>query len=295
MQEVIAILGRVIKGVGGSFLVDVDQQIVNCKSRKSVKYTSGNLAIGDYVEVTDLGNNTGVIEKIQKRRNSFLRPTVANIDKAVILISSIPRPDFYLIDKMLVNLAIMDIKVYIVVNKSDLDVMDLFKKVQFEYEKQVEKVMLMSTVTGQGIAEFEAEIEGGLSCLIGQSAVGKSSLINILKPTAKFEIGDVSKNNRGRHTTRHVEIVQMKNSTYMIDTPGFSFLEIDIDPKDLAIYYFDFGELMHKCKYTRCVHINEPDCEVLRAIEKGELSQDRYDRYNFLFDELMIKWRKKYG
>lgn len=292
--EDITILGRVIKGVAGEYCVEIQGKTVVCKGRKSVQFNEGNLLIGDYVDVSMQGE-TGMIEKLVPRRNFLVRPQVANIDKIVILISSVPQADFYLIDKMLVSAQMKGIKACLVVNKADLNVEELYNQAKFEFGGQVDKVLLISTLTGQNVCEVEKELEGCLTCLVGQSAVGKSSLINALTPLTKFETGDVSKNNRGRHTTRHLEIVQLKENSYIIDTPGFSFLDIDMDPKDLAMYYVDYANLSRDCRFTRCAHINEPDCNVIKQVENGRISKERYDRYKELYNELLIKWRKKYG
>ncbi|MEG2001575.1 MAG: ribosome small subunit-dependent GTPase A [Clostridia bacterium] len=276
-------------------MVDIDGKTVTCGGRKSVKFNSGNLLIGDYVEVTMKGDGDGMIEKIVPRKNFLVRPAVSNIDKIVILISSVPEPDFYLIDKMLVSASIMGIAPCIVVNKSDLNIGKLYDKVCFDYGGQVENIILISTFTGQNIEKVREVLQGSLTCLVGQSAVGKSSLVNSLKPSSNIETGVLSKNNRGKHTTRHLEIVELPNSTFLVDTPGFSFLDLDIDPKDLMLHYKDYVELSKECRFTRCVHINEPDCKVLTELEKGTISKERYDRYKELYNELLIKWRKKYG
>lgn len=236
----------------------------------------------------------GVIESVYPRKNSLLRPKAANIDKLVILISEVPKPDFSLIDKMLVYAAMNDIKTYIAVNKADLYMDDLYKKAEEDYKNQVEDIILISTVTRLNIDKLLLAIENGLVCLVGQSAVGKSSLVNVISPEAKFETGTVSKINRGRNTTRHLEIVKINSNTFIIDTPGFSFLDLEIDPKDLQKYYFDFNRFSMDCKYTRCQHINEPDCAVKNALKNGEISQDRYERYKILREEIDEKWKSKY-
>ncbi len=276
--------------------MDNGKEIITCSSRRSVKFNSGNILVGDYVEILETDQKEWAIEKIYERRNSLIRPKAANVDKIVILISSIPEPDFYLIDKMLISAMIMGIKAYIIVNKSDLDVVDIYEKAVRDYKEQTEEIILASTYSKHNIEKIEKILEGALCCLVGQSAVGKSSLINLLTGGEKFEIGGMSKKiNRGKHTTRHLEIVKLRNSTYLIDTPGFSFLELEFDPKDLHLYYKEFRKVDEDCRFTRCQHLKEPDCKVLEAIEKGEISQDRYERYKMLYEELLTKWRKKYG
>lgn len=233
-------------------------------------------------------------KKFKKRKNRLDRPPVANIDKLVILISCTPKPDFALIDKMLVYSAMNKIQAHILVNKADLGAEEIFEAALFDYGKQADSVTLISTLTKFNLDKVENEVLGGLVCLVGQSAVGKSSLINALNPKARFETGEMSKINRGRHTTRHSEIFKLDEGSYIIDTPGFSFLEIDLDPKELNEYYFDFKEGRKLCKFRSCVHINEPECKILEMVENGEISKARYERYLNLYNELQNKWRRKY-
>lgn len=237
----------------------------------------------------------GVIEKIMPRKNQLKRPTVSNIDMALILLSSEPTPDLHLVDKMLVSLSLKNIAVTILVTKSDLGQDKLYEKIVENYGKHVQEVLLVSSKEVASVELIKEKLRGKMTCVIGQSAVGKSTLINALQSEKSFETGELSKIKRGRHTTRHSEVVRVDDDSFIVDTPGFSFFDLDIPPEDLKKHYFDFNEYSNMCKFRSCNHINEPDCEVKKAVKEGLLSKERYDRYIELYNELNEKWRKKYG
>jgi len=290
-----AILGRIVKGVGGLYTVDLGDKKINALARKSVKYTSGNILIGDFVEVEKEGESFA-IAKIAERKNSLQRPPVANIDCAFLLISKTPEPDFYLIDKMLVSLSMKDIDVYVIITKADLGMEEIYDRAVKDYKNHVKDVLLISSKVEEDVNKVKELMQGKLSCLIGQSAVGKSSLTNALDVKARFEVGELSKKiNRGKQTTRHSEIVELSPLTYVMDTPGFSFFDLDMPPDELKKHYFDFNEYSQDCKFRSCNHVDEPDCAVKHAVEKGLISKERYERYLELYKELKDKWRKKYG
>lgn len=287
-------LGRIIKGVGGTYWVDTGGEVVPCKSRKTVKTTLGNIMIGD-IAVLSKSAEEYVIESLQKRGNSLDRPPVSNINKVLLLVSNAPTPDFYLLDKMVVSLAIKEIECIILVTKSDQDTTALYEKIKENYSNQVKGIYQISSRNSEDVEFIKGIIRGSLTCLVGQSAVGKTSLINALSPKAKYEVGELSKINRGRHTTRHSEVISLGDNTYVIDTPGFSFLDLNINPEHLKKYYYDFNQYIDNCQFRSCNHVDEVNCGVKVAIENGEISQDRYDRYITLYNELKTKWRKKYG
>ncbi len=246
------------------------------------------------VDFSVIEKGKGVIELVLPRKNQLKRPPISNVDSALILLSKEPVPDFHLIDKMLVSLSMKNIGVTLLVTKSDLGQEELYDSVLSNYAKHVDDVIAVSAKEEDSIDKVKEILRGKMTCVIGQSAVGKSTLINALQNEKSFETGELSKIKRGRHTTRHSEIVRVDDDSFIVDTPGFSFFDLDIDPDDLKKHYFDFNEFSDKCKYRSCNHINEPNCEVKKAVEEGLLSKERYDRYIELYNELKEKWRKKY-
>lgn len=242
-----------------------------------------------------LSGDKGIIEKVLPRRNQLKRPPVSNVDMALILLSKEPIPDLHLVDKMLVSLSLKDIAVTILVTKSDLGQDELYNTVKANYERHVDDVMLVSIEDVQSIERVKEKLKGKMTCVIGQSAVGKSTLINALQSEKSLETGGLSRIKRGRHTTRHSEIIKVDEGSYIVDTPGFSFFDLNLDPNELKKHYFDFNEHSDKCRFRGCNHINEPDCEVKKAVSEGLILAERYERYIELYNELNEKWRKKYG
>ena len=247
------------------------------------------------MEISLYKNNRGAIEKVLPRKNKLTRPYVTNIDAIVICIAIKPKPDFYLVDKLLINCLKQNITPILCVNK--LDIMDDdFKKVVIENYHDLAEIYFVSSYTKQGIDKLADRLKGLYVSMAGQSAVGKSSIINAIIGTNMLEVGELSRKvERGRHTTRSVEIYDLGNGIRLADTCGFSVLELtDFDPTELASYYTDFDDFRVCCKYRGCLHINEPDCAVKKAVEEGNLSRDRYDRYLELYKDLQEKWRKRY-
>ena len=286
--------GRLIKGVGGNYEVEVDNEIMIFSSRKKTKI-QGNFMIGDICEV-DLKTKT--IEKVLVRKNQLIRPPISNIDNLLILISSEPQPDYMLIDKMIVHARYSGITPYILVNKIDLGIEELRKTVKEDYSNAVEQIFEMTIFDHKTTAKLEEVLSSGITCLVGQSAVGKTSILNLIKnenKTEDREVGELSKIKRGRHTTRHSEILKTVFGGYVIDTPGFSFLTLEIDEKDLIYYYMDFFKYQNDCHFRACLHINEPKCMVKKKMEEGEISKNRYQRYLKLYEELKKRRENQYG
>lgn len=286
--------GQIIKGVGGNYNVLADGKIVCCTGRGKLRL-DGNIFIGDYVEITEYGNGKGAIEKVLPRKNKITRPYITNIDMIVICIAPVPKPDFFLVDKLLINCIKQNITPILCVNKIDLIDDDFKQNVENSY-KDLCDIVYVSAYTKQGIAELIELIKGQYVSMAGQSAVGKSSIINAITGEHTLEIGALSRKiERGRHTTRAVEIFDIGYGIRLADTCGFSVLQLeDFDPNELSGYYTDFDEFAINCKYRGCNHINEPECAVKKAVEEGKLSADRYNRYVALYNELLKNWRKRY-
>ncbi len=282
---------RVIKEAGGKFfLLCDDGRTLTCHARGRIK-RDDMIFVGDFVEVSEEKNGF-VIDGILPRKNKLIRPYVANVDVVVILIACEPEPDFLLVDKLLVDAAANGIEPVIAVNKCDLDGGELYAKTLKQYGAHF-RVTALSAVGGEGIDELRGFADGKLIAFAGQSAVGKSSLINALGNLG-LQTGGLSKVGRGRHTTRRAEIFDAGTFT-VADTCGFSMLETekDFDPITLKDYYPEFENLASQCRFRGCTHTDEPDCAVKRELGKS-VDEARYERYTELYKSLKDKWRKRY-
>ena len=288
------LIGKVIKHVAARFVVLSDNKRYKCIARKKIRgkeyYQDAvdEILVGDIVEFVK-DRDVFIIEKVQKRKNQLIRPYVSNIDTCLIVISPIPEPDFLLVDKIIVNCLHQNIEPILVLNKIDLGKIDVSDYVDLF------DVIYTSTETQEGIQTLLYTIKGKTTCLAGQSAVGKSSIINAIMKNNVQVVGDISEGTqKGKNTTRITEIISIDKDTFIVDTCGFSMLEtIDIQPEELRLYYDEFVEFSSQCKYTSCTHINEPDCEVRKHVGK-EISSKRYNRYVVIFNELMERRKERY-
>lgn len=271
--------GKVIKGVGGLFWVLDGNKTIVCKARKKTNYRGETLCVGDFVEYT-VEKNYGVIEKVLPPKNRLIRPSVSNIDVLLIVLSPLPEPDYLLVDKLIINAFKNKIEPYVLVNKSDIANDEFINKAIKEYKNFAIDVYTISALTGEGIDELKQKFIGKTVAFAGQSAVGKTSLLNKLTGEDR-EVGELSvKTEKGRHTTRHNELFLLDGGMCVVDTAGFSvFNELDVLPDELPLYYPELCDFSEKCRYRGCQHIGEPDCEVKRAVQKGEISKDIYERY----------------
>ncbi len=276
--------GRIIKIVSNVYTIDTENGVYNCVVRKRIK-NDVKLVVGDIVEVLETCD-AFVIDDLYDRKNSLIRPYVANVDVAVIVVSPKPKPDFLLVDKVIVNAIDENIEPIIVCNKSDVSKLDLSEYKNF-------KVFYTSAKTEDGIKELKNYLSNKTVCLIGQSAVGKSSLINAMANLNLQTGGFAKKTERGKHTTRQTELIKC-DDFWVIDTCGFSLLNtIDIEPEELRLYYEEFLSYADECRYHGCTHTTEPDCEIIRRVGV-DIPKGRYERYVEIFKELEEKRRKKY-
>lgn len=287
-------LGQVVKGIGGVYTVKTDGgETVKCFARGKLRQ-SGSIFIGDYVEV--VLDKEGIIEAIRPRKSSLVRPYVSNMDTLAIILAPIPKPDMLLVDKLIIGALEQDVDPVIVINKADLSgADDIADEVARDYREMAE-IMVISTHSGQGIEAFCERVKGRYVCLAGQSAVGKSSLINAIFGEEKMRTGELSlKTDRGKNTTRHVEIMQTPDGTRIADTCGFNMLEMPVfDPTHLKSYYVDFDEYADACKYRKCCHDREEDCGIKKAVEEGKISAGRYERYLRLYRDTIKRWNRRY-
>jgi len=280
--------GVVIKGIGGNYDVACEGEILRCRASAKIKHQKNLLAAGEYVELR-LTDDGGYITERLPRRNGLIRPAIANIDQLVILCSQAPPvTDPYLIDKVTVVALYQGIQPIILLNKSDLhESGDLYEA----YQKAGFPVVRASAVTGEGIEEITDLLAGKISAFTGNSAIGKSSILNRIDSRFGLQVGDMSeKIARGRHTTRHVELFRLDNGGFVADTPGFSTFDAvrmeKLTKENLQQYFPEIDRFFAQCRFTDCKHIKEPGCVVREAVERGEIARSRYESYCMLYEEV---------
>ena len=278
--------GRIIRSISGFYDVQTEERIVSCRARGILRKQGNSPLTGDMVEIT-VEKGKGMVEKILPRKNSFVRPAVANVDALVVFAANVnPVTEPFLIDRVAAIAGDQEVPVYLCVNKCDLDpAVDLVRI----YENAGFPVICTSAETGEGVEALAQLIEGKLVAFTGNSGVGKSSILNKLSPELNLATGEVSeKLGRGRHTTRHVELYRLGENTYVADTPGFSSFDTDqmevILKENLQFAFPDFGKFIGKCRFDDCSHRKEPDCAVRVACENGEIEKSRYDSYLRLYE-----------
>lgn len=287
--------GLVVKAISGFFYINYEGEIVECKARGNLKTGKKKIKVGDEVEFTELSDGKGVVDKLYKRKNDFIRPDISNVD-CFVLVFSIKHPDINLelLDKFLVMAEQASVRVIIVLNKTDIASEKEIQNIYDIYGK-IYDVLLISAKDGKNIDKLEKMIKGDAVALTGPSGAGKSTLTNLLLGEKRMETGEISeKTNRGKHTTRHSQIFSLNNGIKLFDTPGFTAFETaSIEERQLKEYYPEFRDYSMNCKYDNCNHINEPICGVIDAVENGEIAKCRYDSYKRQFlqmEERNKKW-----
>lgn len=290
--------GTIVKGIGGSYYVDTPAGTICCRARGKFRKDSLTPTVGDKVILEIIDNENGSIEKIHERKNLLVRPPVSNIDQLIIVAAvSNPLPDTSLIDKMLVIAEEKGIEGAVCINKSDLDETGNVQKLKATYENAGYKVFVTSASFKEGIDEIKEALSGKTTAFAGLSGVGKSSILTLVTGR-ELETGDTSRIGRGKHTTRHVELIKL-NDAYVFDTPGFSQLEItevtNIKANELGSYFPELEAHENECRFRGCSHVHEPGCAVKQALEKGAISETRYESYVKMYDVLKdIKdWERK--
>ena len=280
-------MGRIVRSLSGFYDVQTPQGVVTCRGRGSLRKNQESPLTGDMVEIT-VENGKGMVEKILPRRNRFVRPAVANVDALVVFAANVnPVTEPFLIDRVAAIAGDQEVAVYIVINKCDLDpAVDLAKI----YRNAGFPVIVASAETGEGVEELRELISGKLTAFTGNTGVGKSSMLNRLCPSLGLATGEVSeKLGRGRHTTRHVELYNLGEDTYVADTPGFASFDteqMDVILKDNLQYAFgDFAPYLGSCQFHDCSHRKEPGCAVRQAAEQGHIGKTRYDSYLRLYEK----------
>ncbi|CAM3698997.1 ribosome small subunit-dependent GTPase A [Mesobacillus zeae] len=286
--------GKIIKALSGFYYVFGEEGIVQCRGRGVFRKNKVNPLVGDEVVYQAENDVEGYIMEVKDRKNELVRPPIANVDQAILVFSAV-EPDFStaLLDRFLVLIEFNRIEPLICITKMDLASESRERLEQFakDYRAAGYDVVMTSSETSQGIEELFPYLEGKISVFAGQSGVGKSSLLNALRPELDLRTNDISMHlGRGKHTTRHVELIHV-NSGLVADTPGFSSLEFtEIDATDLNYCFPDIEKLSENCKFRACQHTAEPKCAVKTAVESGELPEYRYEHYKDFLEE--IKDRK---
>lgn len=283
--------GRIIKGIGGFYYVDVKGEIFECRARGLFRKKKITPVVGDNVqiEILDYDNKLGVLEVINERYNELIRPSVSNIDQAIVVFAvTQPDPHLSLLDRFLVLAESQKLKIIICLNKVDLLNREKYDQLVEIYCSAGYKVILTSCKEDLGISDLRDELKGNVSVFAGPSGVGKSTLLNTIQPGLALQTGEISmKISRGKHTTRHAELISVGENSWVVDTPGFSSLNMDfMSEEELADHFPEFVSCADDCRFNSCRHINEPDCSVKDAVSKGEISQNRYNSYIQFIDEI---------
>ncbi len=291
--------GKIIKGIAGFYYVhDGHSRIYECKAKGIFRNQNKKPLVGDNVEIDVLDEEagTGNVVRILPRTNQLIRPAVANIDRALVLFASRePQPNFSLLNRFLIMMEQQGVPCQICFNKTDLVTPEDEAALREVFRGTGYPVFFLSTYTGEGFEELRAALKGKTTVLAGPSGVGKSSFINQLVPEATMETGEISaKIQRGRHTTRHSELFHFDEDSFIMDTPGFSSLWIEMETEDLKLYFPEFEPYWRDCRFQGCAHVNEPDCRVKAALQAGEISPERYEAYVTLYQELKEKEKHKY-
>lgn len=283
--------GKIIKGIGGFYYVDTEFGVYECRARGIFRKDKITPLVGDRVKISivDEESKKGVVEEIDKRDTELVRPPISNVDKAIIVFAiTNPKPNLSLLDRFIVLAEKENLEIVIVFTKQDLDEDDTLVELKSIYELSGYKVIPVSTKTKLNIDKIKEELKDNVVVFAGPSGVGKSSLLNEIDSEFKLQTGEVSdKIKRGKHTTRHAELLKLECGGMVADTPGFSSLNLDdIEDTELKNYFIEFDEF-DDCRFGyRCVHENEPSCSVKEAVENGKIHKKRYDSYIQLLNEI---------
>ena len=279
--------GTIIKALSGFYYVSSEEQVYECKARGKFRLDGTSPLVGDRVSFAIDTNGKGFIDNVFDRKNSFIRPAVANIDALVFVAANTnPVTDPFLIDRVSVIAEEADCDLIVCINKTDIDPADELYAI---YTGAGFETLRTSTVTGEGILELKAALKGKICAFTGNSGVGKSSILNSIVPEFNIEVAAVSnKLGRGKHTTRHVELYDIGDDTFIADTPGFASFDIEmmqtIDKRELQHDFRDFKMYIGNCRFNDCAHLKEPGCAVTEALQIGDIMPSRYQSYKRLYE-----------
>ncbi|KAB3533133.1 ribosome small subunit-dependent GTPase A [Alkaliphilus serpentinus] len=289
--------GRIIKGIGGFYYIDSEEGLFECKARGIFRKNNLTPMVGDYVffTVLDVEEKKGVIEEIKPRRNMLFRPPVANVDQVIVVFAvTQPDPNLSLLDRFLILAEKEDLDIVICFNKIDLLPLEEYQWMLDIYSRVGYKVITTSKDHPISLDDLRQALAERVSVVAGPSGVGKSSLLNHVQSNIHLQTGEVSnKTERGKHTTRHVELIPLDQKGWVVDTPGFSNLRMDFTGELQLTHYFpEFLKPSEECKFTSCLHEKEPQCGIKEAVSIGEISESRYESYLQLLEE--IRGNRKY-
>lgn len=290
--------GKIIKGIAGFYYVNIEGKgIFECKAKGAFRNNKIKPLVGDDVEIDIIDEEKflGNIMDIHERSSEIIRPACANVEQALVIFSiKTPDPNYNLLDRFLIYMDSSELDTIICFNKDDLATDKEAEDIRVIYEKSGYELIFLSARNGEGFEKLYERLKGRTTVVAGPSGVGKSSIINRLLNGSVMQTGAISlKTERGKHTTRHSELLYISEGTYIMDTPGFTSLDVFGAEEDtLKFYYKEFEEYGESCRFRTCVHINEPDCGVKKALEAGLISPVRYDNYVKIYEELkgQRKW-----
>ncbi|MBV7271943.1 ribosome small subunit-dependent GTPase A [Clostridiaceae bacterium UIB06] len=287
--------GTIVKGIGGFYYIKVDEGIVECKARGKFRHNELTPMVGDKVEIT-LKEGKGVIDKIYPRSNELIRPAVANVTQALVVFAlKNPEINENLLNKFLINCEYNNLKVTVCFNKLDLiseeeknEIVSMIKSAGYE-------IIFLKAKEGYGIDEVKEKLKNNVTVLCGPSGVGKSTILNTIAGRELMETGEVSeKLRRGKHTTRHSELIDMGDG-FIVDTPGFSSFDLDFLSKDeLQNCFPEFADYIGDCKFTGCLHYKEPGCAIKEAVIENKINSKRYEFYIKTLEEIMSRRNKQW-
>ena len=289
--------GKIIKGIAGFYYVhDGKDRVYECKAKGVFRKEKIKPLVGDNVriEILDEENKTGNIVEIFPRKNELIRPAVANIDQALVVFAvTKPTPHFNLLDRFLVMMERKEIPVVLCFNKKDIATSPEIAELEAIYEKCGYPIVFTSALEQENIEEIRRLLLKKTTAIAGPSGVGKSSLINLLQNQVQMETGTISRKiERGKHTTRHSELIAVDADSYIMDTPGFSSLYVnDFEKEELKYYFREFASYEGQCRFQGCDHVHEPGCAVKEALEEGKIHPVRYKNYLEMYTELKEKKR----
>lgn len=289
--------GKIIKGIAGFYYVHVVEfGVYECKAKGVFRKEKIKPLVGDVVEidVLDETEKKGNIIEILERSNELIRPAVANIDQALVVFAiTKPKPHFNLLDRFLVMMESKGIPVILCFNKKDIATSEEIQQLKEIYANCGYEIVFTSARENQNIEDVKSLLKNKTTAIAGPSGVGKSSIINLLQENVQMETGSISeKIERGKHTTRHSELIWIEENTYIMDTPGFSSLYTnEFEKEELKYYFTEFEPFEGNCRFLGCDHVHEPDCAVKEALEEGKIHPIRYENYLEMYKELKEKRR----